>query len=305
MKLSGNNSIRDNRLSLAMLLVGGLIGIVVATIGFIDGSGTGDLPAGVIASVNDCYINAAKYQMLLENLEKDKRQVLSDQDQSYVLERLIEEELLIQRGIELGLLESDNTIRGSIVQAMIKSVIMEAAAEEISEDELKSFYQDNSDFFAFPEQLRLRQINFRRYAADKKDRSQGLENARIDADKAWGALKKGIPFQTALKRYGDPVITSIPNTLLPPAKLREYIGPELLKEAMKMNRGKFSRPLETPSGYRILFMADRVKRRQHDMEAVRRQVEAEYRKRKDDEALRDYIDRLKDWADITRGRTAI
>ncbi len=291
-----------NRRSFILLAIGAFVGIMLAAVGFIDFSGSGALPDGVIALVNDGYVSEAKYRVLIEGFARDKRSILSDHEKAFALERLIEEELLVQRGVELGLLKSDTVVRASIVQAIIKSVIAEAAAEEITPEQLQSFYKENSNFFTYPERLQVRQISFRYSIGDgKADQNDRRGNTLARATHAYEALEKGMTFQTVAKRYGDPTIMDIPNTLLPAAKMREYIGPSLLNAAMKMKKGVFSQPLKTPSGYRILMVADRINRRQQSLDAIRKQVEDEYRKRRDDAALREYIDKLKDWADIARG----
>ena len=53
---------------------------------------------------------------------------------------MIDEELLIQRGIDLGMIENDSEIRSSIIQKMITSIISETDDLRISRQNLQDFY---------------------------------------------------------------------------------------------------------------------------------------------------------------------
>ncbi|MCP4749612.1 MAG: peptidyl-prolyl cis-trans isomerase [Proteobacteria bacterium] len=288
-----------DRQTVLFLVLGTVIGVAVSMAGFVEGR-VDDLPVDAAARVNGKTISRAKYQVLVDRFGKDRKRVLTDEDRAHVLERLIEEELLVQRGIELGLLESDTVVRNSLVRAMIQSIVGETAAEPVSTQRLKSFYRENIDFFTIPVRLRLKQIIFRKSQSADENRSSGSEEAHNKATRAYQALENGMGFDAALKRYGDLAKFDLPDGLLPPSKVREYIGPSLTQQALKMKKGEIGRPLKTVSGYRILYLADRIDHQQQTFETVKRQVEAEYRKRRDDQALRNYLDRRKNWADIKR-----
>jgi parvulin-like peptidyl-prolyl isomerase len=283
-----------------MLATGAIAGIVMAAVGFIDVKGQSALPEGVVARVNDKYIGEEKYVAVLNGLTADKRGEITREDRAYILERLIEEELLVQRSMDLGMLDSDTVVRSALVQAMIGSVIAERAGEEVSEERLRSFYEENFNFFVRPGRLHVRQIVFRASPRGGENREDGFEQALARAKEAYKQLEQGIPYQTVARDYGDESAIDIPNTLLSPNKLREYIGPTLLEASLKLEPGTMSKPLETPSGYAILYMVDQKESKEKGFEAVRKQVEAEYRKRRDDRALREYVEQLKEWAQIKR-----
>ena len=84
-------------------------------------------------------ISMEKYLVQLEGLAKDKKSPISQKDKEYVLERMIEEELLIKRALDLGMLENNPIARGTIVQQMIKTIIAENMRYEISDKELNKF----------------------------------------------------------------------------------------------------------------------------------------------------------------------
>ena len=75
------------------------------------------------AKIEDTSIPMEKYLTQLDGLSKDKRSPLTQEDKEYVLERMIEEELLIKRAIDLGMLNDNPMARGTIVQQMIKTIL--------------------------------------------------------------------------------------------------------------------------------------------------------------------------------------
>ena len=71
------------------------------------------------AKIEDRSIPMEKYLTQLDGLATDKRSPITQTDKEYVLERMIEEELLIKRAIDLGMLDNNPIARGTIVQQMV------------------------------------------------------------------------------------------------------------------------------------------------------------------------------------------
>lgn len=253
------------------------------------------LPETVVARINTRNLPLDDYARAVEGLASDKRNPLTNEDRLYILNRLIDEELLIQRGIKIGLLDSDPTVRKAISAAMIESVVTEASTVKPTTVELKTFYDENKAFFMQPGRLWVRQIYF----------SSSSPNPYSRALKAVEAMQAGLNFEEALKQFGDEPILQIPDGLLPPQKLREYIGPTLLQFALTMQPNDVSNPLSSGDSYRILQMVDVQKEEVADFETIRPQVEAEFRRRAGDKALRDYLDDLHKSADIVYAPWAI
>ena len=70
---------------------------------------------------------------------------LREDDRERVLQRLIDQELLIDRAIELGLPERDPQIRNQLATAMIDFLVRRAEDEAATanEGDLRAFYQEN------------------------------------------------------------------------------------------------------------------------------------------------------------------
>ncbi|BFM14052.1 hypothetical protein R50073_02350 [Maricurvus nonylphenolicus] len=89
-----------------------------------------DLPDTVAVKVNQSEIYMTDYQRALALMASEKRGELTLQDKQLVLDRLIEEELLVQHGMSLDLLRKDKNFRSDVVQSLMIRV---ANTVEVSE----------------------------------------------------------------------------------------------------------------------------------------------------------------------------
>ncbi|MBE9537598.1 MAG: peptidyl-prolyl cis-trans isomerase [Proteobacteria bacterium] len=265
-------------------LVLGLLGVLASVI-TPSWEGAGD--SGVVAVVNDTAITRAKYLSYLEALATDKKDPIGTEDSQYVLQRIIEEELLVQRGVEVGLLESDKRTRAALVNGMISMTTTAAEARAPSEKELAEFFQENIDYFTPTARLRARQLVVRG------------EDAEQRAGEAYRLLVAGERFQTVESEFGTPVALIVPDSLLPPAKLREYLGPTLTQMLLEQPAGFVTEPQPMTKGFRIVLLLDKEVGQAPALGDVRQQLEAEYVRRSGDRALREYLEWLKDRADIS------
>ena len=117
---------------------GAALGLGIAALGLLTRSEPQPyLPDSAAARVNDVFISAESYRRTLERLESMRGQALSADDRERTLQQLIEEELLVQRGTDLGLVSSEATVRAAIVQSLVASVTAEADAANPSDVELE------------------------------------------------------------------------------------------------------------------------------------------------------------------------
>jgi parvulin-like peptidyl-prolyl isomerase len=274
-----------------MLTLGAAAGLVLASTGLLRG-GVGEPAEGVVAQVNATPILAADFERLVAGLESDTRSVADAATRQRVLDRMIDEELLVQRGLELGLAARDRKVRGDLSSAVIRSVVVEADQREVDEDELRAFFEREIAFFTQPGRLRVDQILFRVRDASLQ------EAAKQRAQRARAALRDGRAFSAVRDEMGDPVISAIPDALLPATKLREYIGPTALAAALKLDVGEVSGPVRSGVGFHLLRAVEREPSRTPDFAAFEAQIRAEWRRRAGDEALRNYLDELRSRATV-------
>ena len=278
-----------NRFYSFVLFAGILLGALMAAYSVIEKSNISDYKWA--AKIEDTFIPMEKYLTQLDGLSKDKRSPLTQKDKEYVLERMIEEELLIKRAIDLGMLNDNPMARGTIVQQMIKTIIAENARYEISDSELESFFQENSGFFTKSSRLRIQQIYF--------SNEQLKDDSLVVAKKAYDLLKRGDDFESVSK-LGSPSALKIPNSLMTLSKVREYIGPSLMNLARELEINSFTSPIEVSGGYKIIYLIDKEMASPPQFNDIKASVSSEFLKRKDDQSLRSYLENLKKWYDVSR-----
>ena len=276
-----------------LLAAGAVAGLAAAAASLLSGErSTPRIAEGAIASVNGTPIRVEEYERLLSALASDRRTPLSDEDRQRVLDRLIEEELLVQHALALGLARSDRRVRADLVSAVLGSLAAASDGYQPDDAEVRAFYERNRDYFAGPGRLWVRQV----FVADD---GGGEDAARERAERAAVRLRAGEPLERVRAELGSPEVAPIPDVLLPPAKLREYLGPTALLTALDLERGKVSDPVRSAQGYHVLVLVEREPGGAPPLEESVPQVRAELRRRQGDRMLRERLDQLRSEADLT------
>ncbi|MGI9591603.1 MAG: peptidylprolyl isomerase [Myxococcota bacterium] len=282
--LGGNRERRAR----GLLALGATAGLVLAAASLLGGSRQGaELPPGAVARVNGTLIRTEAYQRLLAALASDRRSPLTEADRQRVLDRLIEEELLVQHAVELGLVKTDRRVRADLVTAVLASLNASADAYEPDEAEVAAFYAENRDYFARPGRLHVRRV----FVAARPEEDAGAVLARARAVSA--RLGAGEDFEAVRAELGDEPVAPLPDAPLPAAKLREYLGPSALEAALALGPGQVSEPVETPQGLHVLVLQRRSEAEAPPLAEVAPQVRAEMRRREGDRVLRERLDSLR------------
>ena len=153
------------------------------------------------------------------------------------------------------------------------------------------FFHENQLYFAQPARLRVQQLVFQ----EKENSRQALARAQL----AHQALVDGEPIAQVQREFADQAVLSVPNTLLPPHKLRDYIGPKLLGLASQMQAGGVSKPQWEAGAYVVLIVLQNEPQANVALASVRERVVTEYQRRAGEQALREYLDMLRSEADIS------
>ncbi len=146
-------------MSRTWLLAGGMLaGAAIAVFYIVRTPDTVEPPADAIAWVNDRPISRSSYENALQAVAGDRKSgALRQDDRERVLQRLIDQELLIDRAIELGLPERDPQIRNQLATAMIAFLVRRAEDEATAaeEEELRAFYEEQRFRFERSAQYRV------------------------------------------------------------------------------------------------------------------------------------------------------
>ena len=274
------------------LALGALAGLVCAAVALLASGGGGGLPLNAAATVNGTPIRAEQVDRALAALAADRRSPVGPAERRHVLDRLVDEELLVQRGLELGLARLDRRVRGDLVAAVIELVVAEADGAEPEDAEVEAFYAEHRDYFATSERLHVEQV----FVRGPPTRSEGA--ARERAAQAAARLRAGEPLAAVAVELGDAPVAPLPADLLPLAKLAEYLGPTAARAASALAVGEVGEPVRSGSGHHVLRIAERRAGQAPPLAEIEEEVRAELRRRAGDRALRDYLAELRERADL-------
>jgi hypothetical protein len=263
-------------------LVAGAIGIVAALIGAVGGPQL-ELANRPAAIVNGVPIPREALARAVLALENDSRNPVTVEREAAVLERLIEEELLVQHGVDLGLAETDFAARRALVQSVLTLAVAERTGAQPSEDELRRFYRENAGFFAPAPRFSASVVFLG-------------STSQTSADQVRAALLQGAD----ASGFGDPTAVEIPRGALPEAEWRRLIGADAARAAAALGPGQVSLPIATGGGVLIVRVNGFAAAPAPAYEDVAAQVRTEWDRRADEAAARDYLERLKRRARIER-----
>jgi len=269
------------------------LGVVIGALGFLSTLVWDDLSknldreneGSVVAKVNDIEIEQANYVNQLKALAEGKRNRLKNRDADLVLTRIIEEELLVQRGLEVRLPELDRQTRASIVASMISMVTADAKSYQPTDEELQAFYRDNISYFSQPARARVRKLDI--LTANAGEMAQQLAEALSNGQ----SLDTLLSSEVILDLY-------LPNTLLPALKVREYLGPKQTLALLDAPIGEALIWWQTQDKVSLLYLAEKQASTPRPYAEVEKLVASEFSRRRADQALQDYLVWLKQRADI-------
>jgi len=266
-----------------LFLLGGIISIGIIGSSFIKEVDVSQL--NWVAKIDDRAISKEKYEIYLESIAQSRKTGLIESDPGNILERMIDEELLIQRGIDLGMIENDSEIRSAIIQKMIGSIIAETNDLRISRQDLEGFYSANKDLFTPSPKLQLLKLSF-----------DG--NKKVAGERARDLLIQGN--LAGAKLLAENEVISLPNVLLPAMKIREYIGPSLTQMALSLEESEVSELIEVDGSFHLLVPLQKIISSAPEFNDVYQEVESEFIRFKGEELLDEYLEDLRNWYDVVK-----
>lgn len=264
-------------------LIAGMLGLLAALVGAI-GAPRLEQTGGAAAIVNGAPIPREALARALLALENDSRNPVTPEREADVLERLIEEELLVQRGIELGLAETDFAARRALAQSVLQLALAERSGAEPSQAQLRDFYRDNAGFFAAAP----------RFAASVVFLRAGASAQRVEAVRA--ALLRS----DDARALGDTLAMPMPRGALAQTEWARLVGADAAATAARLAPGDVSAPIATAGGLYIIRAEAFAAAPAPPYERIAEQVRAEYDRRADEAAVHAYIERLKRTARVER-----
>ena len=267
-----------------LLLLASIIGTFLAIYSIMEtNKNFSSLPDNIIATVNDKIIPSDKYQTIINLIQNDKRDELTKADREMALDRIIEEELLVQYAYKNGFLEADDLLRKSIVRSVVDSIVEQALSVVPAEQDLLKFYETNRQTFAIDEKYRV-------VILSSKNQSD------IDEGKViWQSNYDLMLLRQTFKRINR---LDIPTGFISKIRLGTLVGPLLRDKVLSLQVGETSETLKTIYGYSIVTLVDKKDRVIPEFKEISEIVLQEYKRQQREEILEELLKDLKRQSDI-------
>ena len=276
--------------SSTLLALGSTLGLLFAAGSLLASGRNGGraLPADTVARINGVPIRAEEYRRALDAVAGDRRDEPDEALRRHVLDRLIDEELLVQRGLELGLARVDPRVRRELAAAVVTEAVTEDEHGEPTAGDLRAFYDAEHGFFARGGRLHVRQVFVAATAPDAEDRARA----------AAARLRAGDDPASVRQAFGDPEPAPVPDAPLPVAKLTEYVGPTATRAAFALAPGGVTDPVRSAAGFHVLLLVQRDAATVPPLADIEDEVREEWRRRNGERALRAQLDDLRSRASV-------
>ncbi|MCH2651614.1 MAG: SurA N-terminal domain-containing protein [Gammaproteobacteria bacterium] len=267
-----------------LLLLASIIGTFLAIYSIMEtNKNFSSLPDNIIATVNDKIIPSDKYQTIINLIQNDKRDELTKADREMALDRIIEEELLVQYAYKNGFLEADDLLRKSIVRSVVDSIVEQALSVVPAEQDLLKFYEVNRQTFAIDEKYRVVILS-----------SQN----RSDIDEGKVIWQSNYDLTLLRQTFKSIDRLDIPTGFISKIRLGTLIGPLLRDKVLSLQVGETSQTLKTIYGYSIVTLVDKKDRVIPEFKEISEIVLQEYKRQQREEILEELLKDLKRQSDI-------
>ncbi len=267
-----------------LLLLASIIGTFLAIYSIMEtNKNFSSLPDNIIATVNDKIIPSDKYQTIINLIQNDKRDELTKADREMALDRIIEEELLVQYAYKNGFLEADDLLRKSIVRSVVDSIVEQALSVVPAEQDLLKFYETNRQTFAIDEKYRV-------VILSSKNQS--------DIDEGKVIWQSNYDLTLLRQTFKSIDRLDIPTGFISKIRLGTLIGPLLRDKVLSLEVGETSETLKTIYGYSIVTLVDKKDRVIPEFKEISEIVLQEYKRQQREEILEELLKDLKRQSDI-------
>ena len=240
-----------------------------------------------VAMVNDIIISEDQYikyisTLGVESIEENELELLE-----LVLEKMIEEELLLQKGIELELHKFDIQIRKAIIQQVINSVLLQNE-EEVTEKELREYYENNKNKYQLNKLIHLDIIFL------NSQREEDI-NLLLEAISTIG-------FAESKKQFHQELFFSIPDRLISIKDCNQLLGKNICQDVFRLTLNNISNPIRYESGFLIIQIRNTSSNIVNNdlFKKLYDKILFDFKNSKDDKYFKDYIQYLKENANIKR-----
>jgi hypothetical protein len=248
-----------------------LIGASVAGFGMLRaGHLSASVPPGYVAMVNGKGILFSDYQQESAAESGKPFSQTTAAERAATLQEMIDEELLVQRGLVLDLPETTTEVRNVMTAAVNAQIDAVTRGQAPTDAQLEEFYDAHRPSYTTEGSMSLRDLVL--HVGGYQDIDQSTAQAEADAAEAIYQLRSGAAVDRVMQHFGlmDSGRAGTGEVLDFAAKL--HLGPKLFQVAETLSDGQVSDPISDADGVHVLVMERRDPPRAADFASVRAKV---------------------------------
>ena len=186
-------------------------------------------PSDTLVLVNQQPITQATLNTALVTLGLPK----NPSTQHSILQRLVDDELILQRAEDLGILQADPGIRKLLARSAIENITNDTKNLPVDKSALRAFYESHQAIFEESSRTTLKAFKFNTLEQASNARNHKLTGGQLD---------EVIGLIEGAQRV------DIPLSPLPEHMLRRYLGVGLSSKIIGLAEGELSQPIRQNGG---------------------------------------------------------
>jgi len=294
----------NNRRSFILLAVGAIIGLGIAGYGLFTAAGTATntVPAEYVALVNQRAIYRSDYVAQIQTTFSVPYEQATPEQRHQVVEDMINEELLVQRGLEVDLASYDPDVRNALVAGVELQMYADVLAKQPTDAELKAYYEQHKGKYASLGMMQLRDLMLN---VVQNEDAAGLSKRAADAV---AALRNGMSADDAIKKFqlrdsgllqqsGKPELGDIFDFAA-----EANLPAKVYKAASKLKLGEVSEPIVENEGTHVIVMINRKQSQPRDFETVRSNVWTDIKNAEQEKVRKQTLTYFRNKSEILRGQ---
>jgi parvulin-like peptidyl-prolyl isomerase len=286
------------RRSLTLLAIGALTGLAIAGYGLFTAQGTAthSIPAEAIATVNGRLILRTDFVTQVQTQFGVPFAESTTAQRQRVLDDMIAEELMVQRGLDADLASYDPEVRQALVNGVELQIFADVLARQPSDEQLKAYYAAHRAKYVRDGIMQMRDLMIPAGSAPNE--------ALQVAAKAAESLRHGTALDAAMRQFGlqdsrkllDSGHIDTGDIFDFSAKAR--LDPKVFETAVRLKAGEVSEPVVAGDGVHVVVMQKREPPRQREFAEVSNEVWTDLKKDAQDQVRAGNLKYLASKADI-------
>ena len=281
------------RRSLLFYAIGATVGLLLAGFALFTAKGTSvrTFPPEDVALVNGRHILRSDFITQTEVETSIPFAQTTAGQRRKVLNEMIDEELLVQRGLEVDLAATDPDVRTAMVAGVNLQVDADVISQQPSDAELKAFYQAHLDKYSTDGVMRIRDLVMPLGTLKPDQIAARAKDAARD-------LAAGGPTPAVLQRYALKDSGLIDQDDNFDFAVKAKLGDDIYKAVKDLKPGEVSVPVSKPDGEHIVVMVRRINAVSLDFDKAKDNVWQDFKRQARDKVEGANLKYLKSRAEI-------